>query len=146
MKPLVMEALPGAALELSRALAEAGLPVADLAMPGRQFFRARDDAGAVVGYVGWETLGASALLRSLVVLPGRRGEGFGRALAEWSLAQVAAAGFADAWILTTTAAGLAERLGFVDVPRDQAPDHIRASRQFTSLCPCSARCLRKVLA
>ena len=65
--------------ELHDALAASDMPVADLAEPGRVFFRFWDDAG-VIGYAGLEGEGADRLLRSLLVVADRRGDGLGRSI------------------------------------------------------------------
>lgn len=53
----------------------ASLPSADLADPGRLFFRF--EADSLVGYGGLEGEGADRLLRSIVILADRRGHGLG---------------------------------------------------------------------
>lgn len=125
--------------DLAATLAAAGLPVDDLAEPGRRFFQFWTPDGAPIGFIGAEPCGpGAALLRSLVVLPGQRGRGWSAAMTEWLLTGLAAAGITDAWLLTTTIAELAGRLGFAPTPRDRAPAGLRASRQFANLCPASA--------
>lgn len=122
---------------LTSALAEAGLPTDDLHEPGRRFFRFSDRAG-LIGFIGWERAGDVALLRSLVVLPARRGQGWGRAMLGWAMLQLAEGGVTDAYLLTTGIERLAARLGFATIGRSSAPPAVRASRQFKSLCPSSA--------
>jgi N-acetylglutamate synthase-like GNAT family acetyltransferase len=123
---------------LAEALACAGLPTEDLVEPGRRFFRFRDWAGHPIGFVGWELAGGTALLRSLVVLPPRRGQGWSRVMTDWALGQLQAAGLADVYVVTVTIEPLARKLGFSTIPRTQAPPEIQASRQLVSLCPAAA--------
>lgn len=146
MGELQVEEIEGATPELMVMLASAGLPTGDLGEEGRRFFRfTRDDD--TVGFIGWEEGdGHHALLRSLVVPPARRGRGEGTAMMDWALSQLAAAGFATAWILTTSIEALALRQGFERIGRELAPEVIRNSRQFTALCPSSAILLRRELA
>ncbi|HSV28358.1 MAG TPA: arsenic resistance N-acetyltransferase ArsN2 [Candidatus Omnitrophota bacterium] len=139
----VAEILPASCPELADALAGAGLPVDDLDESGRRFFRFLDDGGALVGFIGWELAGEAVLLRSLVVVPAMRGCGFSRRMMQWTLARLAEAGFAEAYLLTTSIADLAGRMGFVAVDRAQVPQGIKASRQFTTLCPSSAVVMRR---
>ena len=68
--------VPGDDAGLSAALLAAGLPVDDLAGPGRLFWRFEVEdgpGGSPVFHGGLEPLGRDALLRSLVVLPQARG-------------------------------------------------------------------------
>lgn len=63
----------------------------------------------------------------------------------WALLRLAEAGVTDAWLLTTTIAPLAEKLGFRRVDRALAPTEIQASRQFAALCPSSAILMHRSL-
>ena len=145
MDTLIIDEVPGSDPGLAATLAAAGLPVHDLAEPGRTFFRFTD-GDRLAGYIGWEPLGAGAvLLRSLVVDPGMRGRGLGAVMTRWALDRLGELGFTDAWALTTTIEALAVRLGFETVDRAAAPPAIRQSRQFAALCPASAVLLRKAI-
>ena len=134
---LVAVPVAGGDAGLSAALLAAGLPVNDLAEPGRLFWRfaAEDGAGgSCVGYGGLEPLGAHALLRSLVALPEARGQGHGRDMAGQLLALAAEGGATRAWLLTDTAAAFFESLGFVRAERRDAPATVLATRQASSIC------------
>jgi len=123
------------------ALEAARLPSSDIDVPDRLFFSLADDAG-LIGFVGLEGAGPDRLLRSLVVLPTRRGHGFGKVLVE--RLESAAAGAVDRLhLLTNSAAPLFRHLGYQDAPRSAAPAAIAATDQFTSLCPASAAYLVK---
>lgn len=64
---------------LREALILAGLPADDLSLPGRRFFSFRQQ-DSDVAFGGIEGAGGDRLLRSLVVLEGRRGQGTGAAV------------------------------------------------------------------
>jgi len=49
------------------------------------------------------------------------------------------------WLLTTGAGDFFARLGWVVADRDTAPIAIRASDQFTTLCPASAMLMMRVV-
>jgi N-acetylglutamate synthase-like GNAT family acetyltransferase len=138
-------AVPVAASDegLLAALAAADLPTGDIADPGRAFFRVERD-GLVLGYGGFELYGEDALLRSVVVPPARRGQGHGRAVAEAMLGEIGAAGGKRAYLLTTSATGFFEHLGFVRIERGTAPAAILATRQAASICT-SADLLTKAI-
>jgi N-acetylglutamate synthase-like GNAT family acetyltransferase len=124
------------------ALAQAGLPRTDIAADGRSFF-AGEHGGLTVGYIGIEVYGRDALLRSLLVIESERGQGFGTALVAAGIAAAQAAGADRVWALTMTAVALLQRLGFQRVERESAPTAIRATTEFSSLCPRTAVCLAR---
>jgi amino-acid N-acetyltransferase len=145
-KSITLVPLPAARRgQLRKALAQAGLPHADVTEKGRLFF-AGEHGGITVGYIGIEVHGKDALLRSLVVLEAKRGRGFGSALVRGAIAAAAAEGADRVWVLTTTAVALLQRLGFQRVERSAAPATISATTQFASLCPATAVCLTRTTA
>ncbi len=129
--------------ELSRHLDAMGLPGTDLAEPDRVFFRF--DADSLVGYGGLEGEGADRLLRSVLILPDRRGAGIGRALVAALEQEACTLGVQRLHLLTTTAAPFFRMLGYAAADRHSAPSAIAATREFTSLCPASATYLVKAL-
>lgn len=136
--------ISGADAELRQTLAAENLPADDLLESGRRFFRFSDDQG-LIGFIGWETEGDVALLRSLVVPLSRRGRGWGRILIQWALLRLAESGATDAYLLTTSIDRLAARLGFAVIDRSEAPPPIRASRQYATLCPSTAILMHRSL-
>lgn len=133
--------LDGEALaEARRALAGAGLPTADLDGGLATFFRLDDESGPL-GWGAFELHGREALLRSVVVAADRRGAGAGSDLVARILSAAAQAGASRAWLLTETAEGFFEGLGFVLRERSDAPEAIRRTAEFERLCPASAKCM-----
>jgi N-acetylglutamate synthase-like GNAT family acetyltransferase len=130
--------------ELADALSVAGLPSADLSEPGRAFFRFDEDT-VLVGFGGLEGEGVDRLLRSLVVMPDRRGSGLGRAMLVLLEREARRLGVARLHLLTTTAAPFFRTNGYSDADRGSAPTPIAASREFTALCPASATYLVEAL-
>lgn len=127
---------------LRTSLEQARLPTVDLEEPDRTFFGLSDDKGPI-GYIGVEGTGPERLLRSLVVLPSRRGERHGARLVRH--VETMFAGEARLHLLTTAAAEFFRSLGFVDADRAQAPAVVATTGQFASLCPASATYLVKDL-
>jgi GNAT superfamily N-acetyltransferase len=115
-------------------LQAAGLPTDDLAAPHQRFFSFADGAG----FGGFAGDGTSALLRSLIVQPARRGTGLGSAILTALLDEIRDEGVAEAWLLTLSAADFFARHGFRRRDRSDAPAIVRASEQFLGLCPASA--------
>jgi len=117
---------------LRLALGAAQLPTDDLGAADQIFFSLSDDDG-LIGFIGLEGDGADRLLRSLVVLPTRRGQGYGRMLVE-RLEGVIDGAVERLHLLTSGTGEFFRRLGYVDADRDAAPTFIAATAQFTSLC------------
>ncbi|AOR80265.1 GNAT family N-acetyltransferase [Novosphingobium resinovorum] len=117
---------------LRLALGAAQLPTDDLGGPDQIFFSLSDDEGPI-GFIGLEGKGADRLLRSLVVLPTRRGKGYGRMLVE-RLEEIADGAVERLHLLTSGTGEFFRRLGYAEADRDAAPAFIAATAQFTSLC------------
>ncbi len=144
-RTVAVDEIDGTDPQLRETLGAADLPTDDLTMPGRRFFRFSADERAI-GFVGYEEIGAiAALLRSLVVLREERGKGHGRAMVQWIFRHLSERGIESVWMITTTAQDFGLGLGFVRASRDSAPEGVRATRQFASLCPSSATLMHKSL-
>jgi N-acetylglutamate synthase-like GNAT family acetyltransferase len=122
-------------------LESAGLPTDDVTAAGRHFYRFEAASGVVVGYGGVEIYGAEILLRSIVVLPPWRGTGAGHKVVHTILEIARERGAEAAYLLTTSAAGFFERLGFNRIERNEAPSSILNSEQAAGICPGSAALL-----
>jgi len=131
-------------LAVIRLLEAASLPVAGVPA-GLADFLVAEDAGRIVGAIGLERYGDSALLRSAVVEAAGRGAGLGSALVECVLDAARASGVQHVYLLTTTAERYFPRFGFTPVAREQVPESVRASVEFREACPASAVAMRKVL-
>jgi len=127
-------------IEMLRA---AGLPTEDLSV-GRLAFVAEINSD-IKGAIGLETFGDGGLLRSLIVLPNAQGEGVGSLLVR-SLEQSARErGIRELWLLTIDADGFFSRFDFIVRSRNLAPDSIRRSEEFSTLCPDDAVLMSKSL-
>jgi amino-acid N-acetyltransferase len=119
-------------------LAAAGLPAEDLSDSHCENFFFAGSRDTPTGLVGLEIFGNVALLRSLVVAPGRRGVGEGTALLQHAERQARASGVTTLYLLTTTAQPFFAKHGYRCAPREIAPAAIRATREFASICPASS--------
>lgn len=126
-------------------LVRGGLPVDDLDTSAIDFLVAVADGG-VVGVVGLEAHGEAGLLRSLAVDPSRRSTGTGGALVEAVEARARQRGLRQLVLLTQTAEPFFARRGYGLLARDAVPAAIRASAEFSAICPASATCMSKSLA
>ncbi|HYK41867.1 MAG TPA: arsenic resistance N-acetyltransferase ArsN2 [Thermoanaerobaculia bacterium] len=114
-------------------LRRSGLPVNGLADHFSRALVAEDD-GAVIGCVALEMYGEVALLRSLAVEEGRRGERLGERLSAAALAAAKAAGVRDVYLLTQTAEKFFPRFGFAVEERALAPQVLSRSEEFRGNC------------
>jgi N-acetylglutamate synthase-like GNAT family acetyltransferase len=131
--------------EFRRCLEEAKLPTVDLIGTDKVYFRLVE-GGEGRAYGGFEIRGSHALLRSIVVEGRHRGHGYGRSLVLALIAEAGRRGLRGAWLLTNTAAAFFASLGFTPSAREFAPPEIAATKQFTELCPASAKLMRREIA
>jgi len=127
-------------------LASCGLPHDDLETAPDLALFGYTIGDALAGVVGLELRGDAALLRSLAVGPDFRKLWLGIALMAHAERQADARDVRDLYLLTTTAAGFFDKLGYRRIPRDEAPEPIRTTGQFSRLCPASAVLMHKRIA
>lgn len=116
------------------------LPIEDLGDADVDFIVAVD-GDALSGVGGLERHGDVALLRSLAVVPDRRGSGLGSRLVQALEAQVEASGIRQLVLLTTTAAPFFATRGYTIIARANAPVAVQDSAEFRSICPAEAICM-----
>jgi amino-acid N-acetyltransferase len=121
-----------------------GLPTADIAQ-GRPFFLLALIGGKIAGCAGLEGSGSTGLLRSLAVEPGFRSGGVGSALYAGILERARGESMDELYLLTTEAEAYFSGKGFKRIERSQVPDAIASTREFRSLCPSTAICMRFAL-
>ncbi len=132
--------------EAAVAMLEAsGLPASDLTAGHMRHFFYAGSARDPAGLVGIEIHGADALLRSLVVSADRRSTGLGSALVLRAESHAREQGVRSMYLLTTTAEDYFVRRGYVRLERADAPDGIRATREFSDICPASSAFMFKPL-
>ena len=122
----------------------ANLPVDDF-VPEHLAFVACDDEEPVAG-IGCERLGDTWLLRSLIVAEGQRSHGLGARLVEALEADARDQSVGEIWLLTIDADGFFASLGYRRCEREEAPEVIRGTAEFTGLCPASAFLMSRSLA
>jgi amino-acid N-acetyltransferase len=120
------------------------LPVGGLA-PLTDTILVSRSRGAIIGCAAVELYGDTALLRSVAVDPGWQGRGLGTELVEKITWLARDRGAHTLFLLTTGAAEYFAALGFAECTRDDAPEAMRASIEFTTLCPSSATVMRRAV-
>lgn len=142
---LVLRSVPPTDGPFLAALAEAGLTGEALDDPnGANFVFARK-SGEPVAYGGYDVMGDIALLRSVTVLPAWRGQRLGGRFVAALISQLQGINIREVYLLTETAELFFAGLGFDAIGRDEAPEAIRASAQFSQLCPDAAILMHRLL-
>lgn len=95
--------------------------------------------------MGLEVYGNVALLRSLAVSVDFRGRGHGKALVAQAECYAQSQGVKEIYLLTSTAERFFEQLGYQTVARECAPEAIRQTQEFSTLCPSSSAFMLKPL-
>ncbi|MFT5445094.1 MAG: amino-acid N-acetyltransferase [Gammaproteobacteria bacterium] len=116
-------------------LVECDLPWGDLKASSLEYFLGCGDESAPNGIIGLERHGKDALLRSLAVSADCRQSGCGKAPVSRLEELAQSNGVRELYLLTTTAEAFFSRLGCRSVTRTAVPNHIKATTQFSSLCP-----------
>lgn len=101
--------------------------------------------GAIIGCAALEIYADAALLRSVAVNPGWQGRGLGAELVDKAVRLAQSRGVRTMFLLTTTASEYFSRLGFAPCAREEAPEAMRASAEFTTLCPATATAMRRLV-
>ncbi|HWB28035.1 MAG TPA: arsenic resistance N-acetyltransferase ArsN2 [Chitinophagaceae bacterium] len=121
------------------------LPVADLPSILDNFVIA-DDGGAIIGVAGLEVYNNYGLLRSLVVSKLYRSNNIAGQLVKAIEDKAEVLGLTAIYLLTETAPGYFTRKGYETITREQVPEAVKASSEFSHVCPVSAIVMKKTLA
>ena len=133
-----VEIRPAQASDLAVAkewLSGEGLPTEDLTVDHMDTFIVATQAGKPVGMIGIEKFSNIGLLRSLVVDEAGRSAGLGARLVAALEANARSEHIGELWLLTIDADPFFARHGYVVAERDHAPDAIRNTAEFSTLCP-----------
>lgn len=98
----------------------------------------------IIGSVGLEVYGESALLRSLAVHSDFQGMGLGSRLVIRIIKVAKERGINRLFLLTDTAEEFFKKRGFIIVKRDKVPDDMKQSIEFTKLCTSSPSMVREI--
>ncbi len=126
-------------------LRDAGLPVEDLSAACMADFLVASSGSSLAGVIGLEAFSQVGLLRSLVVDPDSRTAGTGRRLVAALEAHARRRGLAELWLLTIDADRYFAQLGYRARQRQDAPQAIRETAEFSQLCPGTATLMQKDL-
>ena len=130
--------------DITELLQSQQLPTADLPSTFSDFYTMIDN-GIVIGLIGMERYGDYGLLRSLVVHPDYRNLQIAATLIKMLEEQVTSSGITAMYLLTETADKYFSRKGYNTITRDEVPDEVKQSSEFSHVCPVSAIVMRKDL-
>ena len=126
--------------DISGLLASEELPTHDIKEYMSNFFVAKDGE-RLVGTIGLERYGSSGLLRSLCVHEAYRHKGVGSELVNHIISLAQLNHISELYLLTLTAENFFKNKGFNVVLRESAPELVKASKEFSTICPDDASCL-----
>jgi amino-acid N-acetyltransferase len=122
-------------------LLEADLPTDDFT-DGEMVFLVAEEDGVIVGTIGLEFYPPAGLLRSAAVRPSHRGRGIGSLLVEALMREARSGSLTELVLLTSTAEGYFEMLGFTKVARGSLAGTVLSSRQNKGTTCASAIAMR----
>ena len=119
------------------------LPVSDLDESKPLYVLVIDEQ--VAATAGLELFEKTALLRSVSVKKDMQGQGLGKTIAREMEEIAKKKGVDTFYLLTTTAKDFFEKNGYIVIDRNEVPDTIRSSSEFSSVCPSTATVMKKDL-
>jgi amino-acid N-acetyltransferase len=120
------------------------LPIDDLPSSLENFFVAVDD-DKLIGVIGLELYGDCGLLRSMVVDKEHRNKNIASQLVQELETHAIANAVTCVYLLTETAPQYFERKGYERITREEVPNQLRSSSEFSHVCPVSAIVMKKPL-
>lgn len=124
-------------------LKKSNLPTEDISELTKLFVATNNNE--VVGTVGIEFYNDVALLRSLAVKDAYRSKGIGRQLVNHIETFAKLNGAKELVLLTTTATDYFSKRAYQNIERNNVPEEIKKSSEFSLTCPSSAIIMKKVL-
>jgi amino-acid N-acetyltransferase len=140
----VERARPADAEAIEGLLTAAALPIDGAAEAFGTGLVARDGE-AIVGAAAIEPYGDAGLLRSVVVAPDRRGSGIGGSLVDASEGLASELGINELYLLTDTAEAWFAGHGYRRTEREDVPERVRSSIEFTTACSDTAVAMKRRL-
>lgn len=131
--------------EIIDLLQKENLPAEDLPLDLSNFYTAIEE-NTIIGLIGLEPYGENGLLRSMVVSPNYRNQQIAERLVKMLEEQAIISGINTIYLLTETADKYFSRKGYKTIVREEVPTELKASSEFSHVCPVSAIVMKKELA
>jgi amino-acid N-acetyltransferase len=122
-------------------IASADLPTEDLDFE-KQFLIGYYEDDSLMATGGLEVFGANAILRSLTVRLGSRNKSLGSGIVDDLVSKASEKGVNTIYLLTETAKDFFKKKGFEEIDRQEAPDTVKASSEFSFICGDNAVCMK----
>ena len=120
------------------------LPSEDLPFFLNDFYIALEE-DKLIGVIGMERYSHYGLLRSMAVHPDYRNKHIAETLLLRLEKKAVSSGITAMFLLTETAANYFERKGYDTITRDDVPNDLMGSPEFSHVCPVSATVMKKQL-
>lgn len=127
---------------IAKLLSAEKLPVDDIDRSLTNFFAAVD-GNKIVGAIGLEVHGEYGLLRSMIVNSVYRNKGIAGKLVQRLFEQAQSLSLREIYLLTETAEKYFINKDFKPVSRDNVPEAIKQSQEFSHVCPSTAVVMKK---
>jgi amino-acid N-acetyltransferase len=121
------------------------LPADDIRLDNSVYLTYYNTEEALVGSGGLEIYGNKALLRSLAVSPEIRGQQLGKQIVSDLVEKAQSLTMSEVYLLTETAFYFFHKLGFEELKRDEVPNEIRSTTEFSQVCSASAQVMKLAL-
>lgn len=132
-------------ITLRQILGSCQLPANDLTKEHLDHFYLLKRDSDAYGCIGLEIFGENGLLRSLAIKKQIRGKGYGQLLVRQIEEYAQGQGIDSIYLLTTTAEAFFNKMGYSPIDRDDIPQEVKKSEEFSSICPSSATAMIKTL-
>lgn len=129
--------------EVMTLLKEQKLPVSDITE--NTLLYVLRDGETVIGTAGLDIFNGCTLLRSIGILKDFRGKGYGELLNSKIEQAAKEKGINCLYLVTDSAGDFFSKQGYFAIDRNTAPEGIKQTDQFSSLCPSSALVMKKYL-
>jgi amino-acid N-acetyltransferase len=129
---------------ISKFLISNALPVEDLVQSKVKIFAGFLNR-QIIATIGIEKYNNYGLLRSFAVDPEYRNQRIGDKLLKFIFEFCKTENINHLYLLTTSAVDYFSKYGFIETSRTEAPDLIKNTREFKTICPMSARFMSKSL-
>jgi amino-acid N-acetyltransferase len=137
---IIREAMKDDLKAIKSLLDSTSLPSVDIGKHLANFF-VLENEGDIIGTIGMELYGDTALLRSLAVKKDFQNKGYGQKLYHALISKAKKMDVINIYLLTETAIGFFSNEGFQKVGRDVVPTVIKKTYEYSTLCPEGAVCM-----
>jgi amino-acid N-acetyltransferase len=134
---------PGESAAVMGIIDQCGLPIEDITPAMLKDFLIARKGADIIGVVGLEISSGDALLRSLAVTEVHRRMGIGLKLIKSAERYARSRRIETLYLLTLTAETIFRQAGYSVIDRSSAPVAMQATREFKTLCPDTAVCMKK---